>query len=404
MPQSKIVAGIEVGTSGVKVLIGDIVNGKSLNIIGMGRCSTRGIKKGSILDFKTVSNCTHAAIMGAEKSANVSIESVYLSQTGNHLQGVFNSGAVNVSSSHNQVRQNDIDRVCEEAKSKELPTDRVYIHHMQNGFFLDGAKVDDPLGKQGHKLEVHYWSVHGDEKKIRDQIHVINGFGLHVEDVIISSIASGVMVASENEKRQGVLVIDIGCGTTDWVYYHGGAVVRTGVVAVGSDHIINDLCVGIQINRKYAERLYLNFGKADYAKSDKSERVWMVGDQTIGDKYIAKYGMLEIIHARVEEIFSIIAGQLDDLCHSKLVPAGAILTGGVAGLPNIVSVAGKVMNIDVRLGQNPTWVREDLRALEFTTPLGLLHFALTGSRPVEDPDIAKDRGLLRKVAKLFALQ
>ena len=130
----------------------------------------------------------------------------------------------------------------------------------------------------------------------------------------------------------------------------------------------------------------------------------MVGDQTIGDKYISKYGMLEIIHARVEEIFSIIAAQLDDLCHSKHMPTGAILTGGVAGLPNIVSVAGKVMNIDVRPGENPTWVREDLRALEFTTPLGLLHFALTGSRPVKDSDTAKDRGLLRKVAKLFAFQ
>ena len=230
MASSKIVGAIEIGTSNVTVLVGDIINGRSLNIIGMGQCSSQGVKKGEILDFKAVSNCAHAAIMGAEKSAGTHVETIYLAQSGGHIRGDFNTASVNVSSSDNLVRRSDIDRVSREGKAKELPSDRVYIHHMQSPFMLDGKPIDDPYQQEGQKLEVGYWSVHGDEKKVRDHIHVINGFGLKVEDVIISSIASGIMVADDAEKKAGVLVLDIGCGTTDWVLYRGGSVLRTGVV------------------------------------------------------------------------------------------------------------------------------------------------------------------------------
>jgi len=400
--QNKIVGAVEIGTSGVKVLIGDIVNGRSLNIIGMGQCSSRGVKKGEIVDFKTVSNCTHAALMGAEKSAGVQVESVYLSQTGGHLRGVFNSAAVNVSSSDNRVRKSDIERVANEAKSKELAPGLVYIHHMQNAFLLDGEIVENPLGMEGSKLEVNYWSVYGDENKIRDHIHVINGFGLNVEDMIISSIASGIMVASDVEKRQGVLVIDIGSGTTDWVLYKGGVIVQTGVLAVGGDHILNDLSIGMQLNRKYAERMLMEFGKANIEKQDRDEKVWMVGDQTIGDRYISKQGLVEIIHARVEELFAIIATQLGDKCDPEIIRAGAVLTGGVSALPNINAVAGKVLGADVRTGRNPSWVREDLRACEYSTTLGLLHYALTGDDKDEADEEPRNKGLLQKVAKIFA--
>lgn len=402
--QSKIVAAVEIGTSGVKVLIGDIVNGRSLNIIGMGQCSSRGVKKGEIIDFKAVSNCTHAALMGAEKSAGTQVESVYLSQTGNHLNGVFNSGAVNVSSADSCVRKSDIERVTQEAKSKELPQGWVYIHHMQNAFLLDGEVVENPLGMKGNKLEVHYWSVYGDESKVRDHIHVINGFGVNVEDMIISSIASGIMVASDVEKQQGVLAIDIGSGTTDWVLYHGGVIVQTGVIAVGGDHIINDLSMGMRLNRKYAERMLMEFGKANIEKSDRNDKVWMVGDQSIGDRYISKQGLVEIIHARVDELFTIVARQLGDNCSPEIIPVGAVLTGGVAGLPNITEVAGSALGLDVRIGSNPSWVREDLRMREFSTTLGLLHYALTGDDKDEADEKPRQKGLLRKVASLLHIE
>lgn len=383
------------------MLIGDIVNGRSLNIIGMGQCSSQGLKKGEIIDFKAVSNCTHAALMGAEKSAGAQVECVYLSQTGSHLNGVFNSGAVNVTSADSCVRAIDIERVTQEAKSKELPQGWVYIHHMQNAFLLDGEVVDQPLGMQGEKLEVNYWSVYGAESKVRDHIHVINGFGLNVEDMIISSIASGIMVASDVDKRQGVLVIDIGSGTTDWVLYHGGVIVQTGVLAVGGDHILNDLCIGMRLNRKYAARLLLEFGKANIEKSDRNEKVWMVGDQTIGDRYIAKQGLVEIIHTRVNELFTVVANQLGENCNPEIIPAGAILTGGVAELPHITEVAGAALGLDARLGSNPSWVREDLRAREFSTTLGLLHYALTGDDNDDADAEPRNKSLLGKVTRLF---
>lgn len=400
--QSKIVGAVEIGTSSVKVLIGDIVNGRSLNIIGMGQCSCRGVKKGEVLDFKAASNCTHAAIMGAEKSAGVHVESIYLSQTGSHLEGASNSAEVNVSASDNRVRASDIQRVTNEAKAKELPPGRVYIHHMQNGFLLDGHVVENPLGMEGDKLEVYYWSVHGDENRIRDHIHVVNGFGLNVEDMIISSIASGVMVAEEAEKKAGVLILDIGGGTTDWAYYREGVVVRTGALPVGGDHLLNDISMGLRVSRKHAERMAMEFGKAVLEDGDRDEKVWMVGDQMIGDRYISKRGLIEIINARMKEVFQIVAKQLGELCNTNDVPGGVILTGGVADLPGIEKLAGKTMGLDVRIGRNPSWVREDLRSHEFSTTLGLLHYALTGDEKNEVDEPVHDTGLLRRVARIFA--
>jgi len=172
MSQSKIVGAVEIGTSKTVVMVGEIVNGRSLNIIGMGQSSSAGVKKGEILDFRAASNATHAAIMGAEKSAEVQIEAIYLSQTGRHLQGFSNTGSVTVSSADGLVSASDIQRATREGKSKELPAERVYIHHIKNRVQLDGRTIKEPLNMQGQRLDVGYWSIHGDERRVRDHIHV----------------------------------------------------------------------------------------------------------------------------------------------------------------------------------------------------------------------------------------
>ena len=192
MSKSKIVGAIEIGTGKVAVLVGEIVNGRSLNIISLGESVSSGVKKGEIINFERASQATHAAISQAEKSGGIELESVYLSQTGRHLNGFYDTGSINVSASDHRVSKADISRVVREAKSRELEQNRVYIHHVQNEFKVDGRTVENPFGMEGRKLEVGYWSIHGDVRRIRDQIHIINGFGMQVEDMIVSSIASGV--------------------------------------------------------------------------------------------------------------------------------------------------------------------------------------------------------------------
>jgi cell division protein FtsA len=402
MSQSKIIGAVEIGTAKTVVLVGEIVGENTCNIIGKGTCSSQGIKKGEIQDFKAASNSTHAAILAAEKSAQVTIDSIYLAQTGRHLKGAFNRGMAQVSSSHNLVGRQDIERAVEDAKCKQLPADRVYIHHIRNPFYLDGHRVEEPLHMEGDRLEVGYWSVHGSERKLSDQIRVINAFGLNVEDMIISSIASGSMVTDDAEKEAGVLVLDIGCGTTDYVVYKDGYIVQTGVIPVGGDHLTNDLSIGLRVNRKHAEYLKLNYGNALVEKKARDEKVWLIGDFTIGDRNLPRYAICQILNARLEELFKVVKKELGRIGTRDYLPAGIRLTGGTSQLPGIDRLAADTLFLEARCGQNPDWVQEGLKGPDYCTALGLLHYALTGHQD-NALQQTSSKGLLRKVARILNL-
>ena len=216
MSQSRVVGAVEIGTSKVAVLLGEILEDGGLNIIGHTACSSRGVKKGTINDLSAASDCVHAAIHAVEKAAQTRVDEVYLAQTGAHVRGMFNLGATNVSASDGVIRSVDINSAKEDAKRKKLPASRTYIHHIQNPFVVDGRQVEQPLSQQGNRLEVGYWSVHGDSQTVSDSLRVIQGIDLDVSDMIISSIASGAVLLEESEKENGALVIDIGGGTTDY--------------------------------------------------------------------------------------------------------------------------------------------------------------------------------------------
>ncbi len=405
MSASTIIGAIEIGTSKVAVIIAEVQPGKSLNIVGYGQSSAKGIQKGEIYDFKLASESTHAAILEAEKSAGVAIEKVYLSQTGAHVKGFFNTGIVNIVASNGVVTRSDLNKVIQEAKAKQLPEERVYLHHIQNEFQLDGRRIANPLQMEGQRLSVGYWSVHGDIRKVRDHIHVINGFGLQVEDMIASCLASASMVVDESEKQNGVLVLDMGSGTTDYLLYKNGYVFRTGVLPVGGDHITNDLSLGLRINREHAERIKLEEGRADIDSRDKSETIWLIGDKRIGDRSVNREVINRIIEVRVEEIFSILRKQLEGLISLQQIPCGVVLTGGTSKLKNISTVASQVLNLDVRLGELSSWVLGDLRMPELATPLGLLHYAANGQGQEQEylkPVSTKPFQVLKRFAKIFS--
>ncbi len=400
--KSKIIAGIEIGTSKVAVLVGEIVNGSSLNIIGFGRSSSRGVIKGGIFDFKQASDATHAAIHAAEKQAGAHIEGVYLAQSGAHIDGFYNEASVTVSSSNNLVGAEDIRRVCESAKAKVLPEGRTVIHHIRRPFRLDGRMVADPEYLEGGKLEVGYWTVHGSLNKISDAIHIINGFSLHVDDLILSSLASGVMVAGSEAMRNGVLVIDIGGGSTDFVLYRDGYVVRTGTLPVGGDHLTNDLSLGLRIGRTQAEALKRRCAKAVVDPEDKGQKIWLNGNLAIGDRQISQHAINRICHARVEEVFGLIKKKLGELISPQQVAAGVVVTGGGSRMAGIAETGEAVFGVPVAVGENPAWVTDELRGLEFSTVLGLLNYGLKNENESDsEGGRRKPGGLLRKVTRIF---
>ncbi len=406
MSESRVVGAVEIGTSKVVVLLGEIIDGEGLNIIGHSMSSSYGVKKGVVDDLGVASDSVHAAIMEAEKNAQSRIDEVYLAQTGSHLSGSFNVGTTSVSGPDNIVSETDIFQAKEDAKRRQLPADRAYLHHIQNPFSLDGRKIDNPLSREGRQLQVGYWSVHAESSKVSDSLRVIRGIDLEVTDIIISSIASGAVLLEDSEKESGALVVDIGGGTTDYVLYRGGYIVKTGVVPVGGDHITNDLSIGLRISPGKAEKFKRIHGRAYYESGDREKNVWLTGDPstsdlTIGDREYPLAAITKIIEARVSEIFEIIKKELEDaeLYQPDDIACGVVLTGGSSQLNGIEESVRRVLGLEARVSDGPRDVAPELRHPAYSTALGLLHYALTGQEDRETNP--PPNRFLRKIARLF---
>jgi len=397
---NKIIGAVEIGTSKVKVLLGEITGKETLNVVGFGVVESKGVKKGEVVNFKEASEQVHLAIDVAERSAGVKIEEVYLSMTGCHLRGSFNLGSARVSSADNRVTKSDVQRTVDEAKRKELPEDRIYVHFIQNPFQLDGRPVDDPLDLEGGMLEVGYWSVDGDEKVIKDFLHVVNGFGLEVGHVIVSSLASGEISTTRADRKAGALVIDFGAGTTDYVLYRDGCAAKTGVVPLGGDHLTNDVSMGLRVDGRHAESLKKEHGRAFVEEDDDDERVWLFGNKMIGDRTVSRKAIRQVIAARVEEILQILVDELDGCLDPENIRSGVHLTGGGSLLPGMVEATTSTLGIPSKRVELPTGILEELREQEFSTVLGLLHYGLTG-QPLEKNYSNGNGGFVGALTKMF---
>ena len=243
----RIVGAVEIGTSKIAVLVGEIARGRTLNIIGVGLAQSRGVMKGEVVDYKAACEATHHALEMAESKAGTRLDEVWLAQTGGHLDGFYNEASVNVQSSDNTVTQLDIERVCSLAQQKELPAGRSRIHAIRRPFRLDGRAVPDPEHLTGSHLDVGYWMVHGQESKVSDNIHVVGGYHLEVRELVLAALASGSLLTTSEERLHGALELDIGKGVTDYVLYRDGHGLATGGLPVGGDPLTTDLAIGFRV-------------------------------------------------------------------------------------------------------------------------------------------------------------
>ncbi|MEI6861750.1 MAG: cell division protein FtsA [Verrucomicrobiota bacterium] len=380
LSRTKFIGAVEIGTSRITVIIGQIARGRSLSLIGLGECPSRGVSKGTVVDFKAATECVHAALEEAERSAGARVGEVFLAQSGAHLEGFQNEAEVRVSAADNMVSTLDIENVCGLAKSKQLPEGRMVVHHLRRPFRLDGRLVPDPEHLDGRRLEVGYWTVHGQESRIADHLHVIRGFNVRVTELILSSLASGSVMTSTDDRRHGVLVLDLGAGTTDYVLYRDGCALLTGVVPVGGLHFSNDLSLGLRLNdQDQAEKLKLRYGRAVVTTKDRTEKVWLHGDLSIGDRQFPRLTIEQITAARARELFEVVRKKLGGNFDPEYTAAGVVLTGGGSKLAGIEEVAAQVFDVPARFGEPPGWVGDHLRAPGHSTALGLLHYGLGAS-------------------------
>ncbi len=398
--RTTFIGAVEIGTSKITVLVGEYT-GRELAIIGRGECQSRGIIKGTVVDYKAASECTHNALELAEREAGERIDLVFLAQTGGHLEGFYNEATVNVKAADNMIGGEDIRTVCELAKAKELPSGRMVVHHIRRPFRVDGRLVPNPEHLVGQRLDVGYWTVHGQENKLADLIHVIRGFNLEVRELVLSSLASGHMVTTAEERQHGVLAIDIGAGTTDYVLYRDGVPHTTGVLPVGGTHLTNDLSIGLRLTEGQAEKLKLRWGRASVQTRDRAEKVWLDGNFAIGDRQFSRHAIEQITTARACEILEVVRKKLGTAFTPETCTAGVVLTGGTAKLGGIAEAASRIFGIPAHLGETPAWVAENLRDPGYNTALGLLYYGVN-SHTERAATQRRKSGFMQSFSRLFA--
>ena len=383
--RSTFVGAVEIGTSKITVLIGEQTE-REVIVIGFGECASRGVIKGAVVNYREAGECVADALKAAEHTANQRIDHVYLAQSGGHLEGFYNEGAVSVRAANNMIEAQDIAKVCDLARDKSLPRGRSIVQEIRRPFRVDGRLVPtSPENLAGQKLEVGYWTVHGDERKIADHIHVVAGFNLEVQELILSSVASGTVVTSTEERQNGVLAIDVGAGTTDFVLYRNGTPHTTGVVAVGGAHFTNDLCIGLRLPREHAEKIKHRCGRAVVDDRNKAEKVWLHGNFAIGDRSFARREIEKITAARARELMEVVRSKLGNAFSPESCQAGVVLTGGASKLPALVTCAANVFGTHARLGEPFPEVHANLRDPGYHTALGILHYGSSpGIEPVSD--------------------
>ena len=260
---SNIIVGLEIGTSKICVVVGEFAPDGALNIIGLGQARSRGVRKGEIINPQQVEEDLRAAVFEAEQMADVEIRSVYLGVSGGHVRGFNNRGMHTIVSAEREITEDDVQDVIKNAKAINLPAENTVIHAVRQHFFVEGqAGVTNPVGMLGTQLEVDMHVIHGNAIRLQNAIRLVRGTQLEVDEIVFNGIASSLAMLSPDQKELGTLVFDIGGGTTEYVVYSDGAIRHTGVLAVGGDHVSNDLAYGLKVPLSRAEKLKLEHGSA----------------------------------------------------------------------------------------------------------------------------------------------
>jgi cell division protein FtsA len=336
-PLPSLIAVIDIGTHKTVGLVGQIIDGKA-RMLSFSERRTEGVVKGTVVDLEKLHNCVHEAVNDLERVAQRGIEEVYLTIAGPSVAGERVKGFVAVPAHDGKVTARDFNEAMLSAKRLEPPAGRATILYMRQPTMLDGKSVENPVGLQGKRLEVNFWRVTMEEGNVRFRVNMINAMSIHVRDFILASHAAACALISEAEKQGGVLVVDFGAGTTDWILYFKGHILCAGSIPVGGEHLTNDLSVALRISRDTAEDLKVRFGSALHRETDANQTIWKDGDKGVGDQQFNRGTITQVAALRFQETLEFVRKdvlhQLEQIfpghavkLDQNFLPSGAILTG-----------------------------------------------------------------------------
>lgn len=384
----EIVVGIDVGTTKVCTLVGRVEE-EDIRIMGVGIEPSVGIKKGVIVDLAAASQAITRSVEKAEQTSGVEITGAVVSLAGAHISSINSRGVAGIT--NEVVDEVDVARALEAARAVAIPHNREVIHIIQRGFSVDGQDgILTPLGMHGYRLEVEAHIITAAQATVENLRQCVGAAGVEVLQFVLNPLASGDVVLTDIERQMGVAVCDIGGGTTDLALYVDGHVWHTMVLAVGGNHITNDIATGLRLPLNQAEEIKKKYGYA-LKSGVGAEDTFSV--RSFGEEQpikVSRQDMAHIIEARIEEIFSLTLQEIKRSGYDGLLPAGMVLTGGTSALPGIRQLASQVLGLPVRTAQpeNLVGLVDQLKSPAFSTGVGLLHWAAA----LADNDLSSTRG------------
>src|SRR6266508_2678659 len=378
MASNNLMIGLEIGTSKICVVVGESRPDGTVKILGVGQTPSRGVRKGEIVDFDTAMKCVHEAVVDAEQKSDVMIRSVYVAIAGSHLQSFNNRGCVMLPEDRDEIDEQDVEDVKINAREVSIPAQNAFLHSLIQHYQVDGQQgVLNPASMLGQKLEADFHIIHGVRTRIQNTIRCVKELPLDVEDVVFSGLASAQVVLTQQEKDLGALVIDMGGGTTDYVLYSEGAVRQSGCLAVGGDHITNDISMGLRIPMARAEKIKTDEGSCILGNCLPGEMILLKDDSGFAGKEIERETLNTIIHLRLREAFELLKRRLEEEPFISYLGGGIFITGGCSLLSGIDHLAEEIVDLPAHVAhaQTASGVTSAVENPQFSTAIGLIKYA-----------------------------
>ncbi|MCP5131470.1 MAG: cell division protein FtsA [Pseudomonadales bacterium] len=369
----KMIVGLDIGTSKVVAIVGEIDPEGRVEIVGIGSNPSKGMKKGVVVNIESTVQSIQRAVEEAELMAGCQIHSVYVGIAGSHIRSLNSHGIVAIKD--REVYSLDLERVIDAAQAVAIPADQKILHILPQEYVIDNQEgIKEPLGMSGVRLEAKVHLVTCAVNAAQNIEKCIRRCGLEVEEIILEQLASSYSVLTDDERELGVCLVDIGGGTTDIAIFTDGSIRHTGVIPIAGDQVTNDIAMALRTPTQHAEEIKIRYACAltQLAGADESIKVPSVGDRPPRD--LSRQSLAEVVEPRYDELFTLVQAELRRSGYEDLVPAGVVLTGGTSKMEGVVELAEEIFHMPVRVGypQNVQGLNDIVRNPIYATSVGLL--------------------------------
>ncbi|MAG43947.1 MULTISPECIES: cell division protein FtsA [Thalassolituus] len=374
--QKRMLVGLDIGTSKVVAIVGEVDVDGNIEVVGLGSCPSRGLKKGVVVNIESTVHSIQRAIEEAELMAGCTIHSVYVGIAGSHIHSMNSNGIVAVKD--REVTPMDIERVIDAAQAVAIPQDQSILHVLPQEYVVDSQEgIKEPVGMAGVRLEAKVHLVTGSVNAIQNIERCVQRCNLETDDIILEQLASSYSVLTDDERELGVCMVDIGGGTTDIAIFTEGAIRHTAVIPIAGDQVTNDIAMALRTPTQHAEKIKMKYACAltQLAKADETVKVPSVGDRPPRD--LSRQALAEVVEPRYDELFTLIQAELRRSGFEDLIAAGVVLTGGTSKMEGVVELAEEIFHMPVRLARpvGVSGLSGEIDNPIYSTSVGLLLYA-----------------------------